>query len=255
MRTTTLLLLLLAVFSLILANIGPVPDAIITGAQTVEAVVSVESQSDDISLQMISKMRASIKVRYSEIKNIFEHYLFDGDRLSGIVEVEIMIVEGEVAEANINQNTTGNTELANKIISAVSEWNIYCGKGTAIVNVTFMLRSIAKARAVYPNIIVIEKSDEITLDMVDKITNYIYARGGQIKRIYQRHLAENHGIAGRIIVCMLIVDGKVTDALIEQDTIGNIGLADEISSAICDWQVRGVEGFVSVNAVFVLQPL
>ncbi|MCD4733655.1 hypothetical protein K8R78_05400 [bacterium] len=227
-------------------------------AYAINPSASFIEKSDEVTSDMVGKITSYVRASGESIKSIYERYLTVSSMCTGWIIVSLTLTDGIVSSANLAMNTTGDGALANNILWAVKEWHIEGVEGTVTFEVPFLLKRlipmIPKAQAVYPDVIVIEESYEITSDMVDKITSYIDARGGQIKRIYERHLADDPGIAGRIIICMLMVDGKVTDALIEQDTIGNIELAAEISSIISSWQIGGVKGFIRVNAVFVLQP-
>ncbi len=114
--------------------------------------------------------------------------------------------------------------------------------------------TVTKARAVAPTASVSSSSADVSSDAISKISNYIRARGGQIKRIYERYLADNPMLAGRVVVNLTLTNGSVSSANIASNTTGNGALANDILSTVRGWSVGGVEGTVSLSVPFVLQP-
>ncbi len=237
---------------------SPSSDFELPRAYAINPGVSFIEKSGEVTSDMVEEIINYVHASGESIKSIYERYLTVNPMITGRIIVSLTLTDGVVSSANLAMNTTGDGALANNILWAVKEWHIEGVEGTVTFEVPFLLKRlipmIPKAQAVYPDVIVIENSYEVTSDMVDKITSYIDARGGQIKRIYERHLADDPGIAGRIIVRMMMTDGKVTEVFIEQDTVGNTELADEVSTIINGWHIGGIKGNISVNAVFVLQP-
>ncbi|MCD4732660.1 AgmX/PglI C-terminal domain-containing protein, partial [bacterium] len=114
--------------------------------------------------------------------------------------------------------------------------------------------TVTKARAVAPTASVSSSSSDVSSDAISKISNYIRARGGQIKRIYERYLADNPMLAGRVVVNVTFTNGSVSSASIAGNTTGNGALANEILSTVRGWSIGGIEGTVSLSVPFVLQP-
>jgi len=114
--------------------------------------------------------------------------------------------------------------------------------------------TVTKARAVSPNASVSSSSSDVSSDAISKISNYVRARGGQIKRIYERYLADNPMLAGRVVVNVTFTNGSVSSASIGGNTTGNGALANDILSTVRGWSIGGIEGTVSLSVPFVLQP-
>ena len=140
MRATILLLLLLAVFSLVLADEAETGPTVI-GGRPVGPSTSVASMSSDVTSDMISQIHSFIADAFeNQIKPTYEGYLEEDVTLVGRVVINMALTDGSVFTASIANNTTGNDEMAESILAVAQEWNIDGIEGIICLSAAFVLQ-------------------------------------------------------------------------------------------------------------------
>ncbi len=98
----------------------------------------VDSGATTASDAGVSKVSSFFASRGGQIKRIYQGYLGDNPTLAGRIVLNVTVTNGAIS-ASVASNTTGNSALANEIVSTVNSWSIFGVDGVVKVRIPFSL--------------------------------------------------------------------------------------------------------------------
>ena len=88
-----------------------------------------------------------------------------------------------------------------------------------------------------------------------KIASTVKRRSGDARRCYEKALAHNPKLEGKIVMVFTIEEGgRVSEVSVKSDTLGDVALADCMKDTLGRWRFDSPEGgSVTVSYPFVFQ--